>query len=309
MTSTIETKLLENINNFYSIENGSNVPNKRKFSVINEIHQRMGWGNCSRSIFAFLCDLFGYMTPRVAQIRKALRVYKVNTYHLLSKHIHEIQENIQNNPTSENVSTAKTVIQEYARSNFPQFSDEEVEYFIDHVQECDTLITEHKLSNFKNKNTAWKTISTAARQKADETAKYKNRDIEVYKTFEKDIKAERPKENYSSDRLVVPQINLDNIFVEPTCKTSVNHDVGYENSLGICTGLNWNDTEQFVYDDIMHQWKGNLPHSVEFKFVILNKERDIIAWEKGNNRTLTKKEKLIEIPRGELIFEFIKTNT
>lgn len=270
MTSKIQSKILRNIAGYYSQKT---LPenHKNKYAVINAIHQEMGWGNTSNSFFAFICDLLGFMTPKGAEIAKAMRVYKADTYQDLSEKIHKVMTPLKN-ASNDQVQKGKASIHEYANTHFPQFSKEEIDYFIDNVKECDEIIIKLNKTDFKATNIAWKQITTPMHKKLEEEHRKRANNIALVEN---------------------------NPVADKSCKASVNHNVGYGCFIGICTSSDWKTPKLFNYEN--NQWKGNIPLGEEFKFVIVQNSQ-IIAWEKSDNRILTKQEGEIDLAQGELKF-------
>ncbi len=167
MSTIIEKNITTKIKDYFEDSKFLDESKKSKFTLINEIHRELGWGNLSTSFFAFMCHLVGYMTPKAAKIAKALRVHKVDTYHFLSTKIHAAHQTIPSNSSDEQIERVKQDLLNYAKSNLPQFSLEEVEYIYDNIHKCDIVIEKLEIADFKTKNVSWKEISTAMHKNAE----------------------------------------------------------------------------------------------------------------------------------------------
>ena len=60
-------------------------------------------------------------------------------------------------------------------------------------------------------------------------------------------------------------------------------DVGFGNTLGICTETNWQVWIPFIYTP--SGWSGLIPLDKAFKFVVIPAQGEV-RWEKGENRII-----------------------
>lgn len=69
----------------------------------------------------------------------------------------------------------------------------------------------------------------------------------------------------------------------PSClKVTINYNVGFGKTLGICCEPNWNK-EPIIFSNAGNDWSGEVPAGKNWKFVILKNEQ-VILWELGKDR-------------------------
>ncbi len=163
-TITDNNSLVESVKNYYT-KNENTVRTKSRFKIVHEIHKELGWGTLKNSFLAKICHIFSLMTPKAAKIAKALRVYKFNSYKELSDKIKEIYTDKLDNKSNEEISILKNNALKVLIIKFPQFSIEELDYIIESIDTCNSIIIHEQNADFETKNTLWKNISKNVHEK------------------------------------------------------------------------------------------------------------------------------------------------
>lgn len=112
-------------------------------------------------------------------------------------------------------------------------------------------------------------------------------------------------EKPATDQMVVPSgINTSPLIIPKQELSSIDitvcHTFNPEQILGVCCDLNWDEPIPFIQNE--NGWKGQVPVNQEWKFVVLNKEGKIVAWEKHKNRRCNPNTEPFTVKSNELRF-------